>query len=120
MANPNPTPPPEKNRFKPGQSGNPKGRTKGTKNISKALARLLEEEIEVKKKGPDGDLIKEKMSVADAIAYRQVNKAMSGDLHAAKWIADRVEGSVTNNVNLGMDEGGEITITRRIIQREDE
>ena len=35
--------PPKKSRFKPGQSGNPKGRPKGTKNLKRDLIEELQE-----------------------------------------------------------------------------
>ncbi len=40
--------PPEHTRFKPGQSGNPRGRPKGTKNLKTDLIEELSEKIVVR------------------------------------------------------------------------
>jgi hypothetical protein len=69
--------PPEHARFKPGQSGNPKGRPKGRMSSSSVIARLLNEKVTVR----EGDRIR-KMSWLEA-AYRALfHKAMKGDTKA--------------------------------------
>lgn len=39
--------PPKMHQFKPGQSGNPKGRPKGSKNVHHILSKILGEKITV-------------------------------------------------------------------------
>ena len=39
--------PPKKHQFKPGQSGNPKGRPKGSKNVHHILSKILDEKITI-------------------------------------------------------------------------
>jgi hypothetical protein len=43
--------PPQRTRWKPGQSGNPKGRPKGVKNLNTILIETLGQKIEVRVKG---------------------------------------------------------------------
>jgi hypothetical protein len=69
--------------FQPGQSGNPSGRPKGTKNMSTILREMLELEIEV-----DGV----KMTQKDAIVKKLIKKSNSGNLRAIQEIFDRTEG----------------------------
>lgn len=84
MANPNPTPPPEEHRFKPGQSGNPKGAPKGTKHLSTHIQEMLNDEnFELKLK--DGTLLKERP--IKAIIKTAVAKSISGDNRWAEWLA---------------------------------
>ena len=40
--------PPEHSRFKPGQSGNPSGRAKGSENLKTLFNRILDEEISLR------------------------------------------------------------------------
>jgi methionine synthase II (cobalamin-independent) len=69
--------PPKQNRFKKGQSGNPKGRPKGSKNVATVLQKANRQVIKVTK----GGRIK-RMSLVEAIIQQLINKAASGDLKA--------------------------------------
>ena len=69
--------PPEATRFKKGQSGNPKGRRKGSLNVATALARTLREKVVVNENGR-----RKKMTKFEAAITQFVNKAASGDLRA--------------------------------------
>src|SRR4051794_24674262 len=42
--------PPEQSRFKPGQSGNPKGRPKGSRNLSTIAKEVLRKPVEITEK----------------------------------------------------------------------
>ena len=66
--------PPEKNRFKPGQSGNPSGRPKGSQNLKTLFHKILKEEISLRE---GSDL--RKMSKAEAIMRGLVVGALKGD-----------------------------------------
>lgn len=63
--------------FKPGQSGNPKGRSKRIQYISEALRDLLE-----------------KPGNAREIAERIIKDAKAGNYNAINFLADRTEGKV--------------------------
>lgn len=73
--------------FKPGVSGNPLGRPKGT-SITDQLRKIVEAD--------DG-------KVADALARVIVKHAAKGDFRFAKEILDRLEGKVTDKLELDAD-----------------
>ena len=69
--------PPAKSRFQPGQSGNPKGRPKGSLNISTILMKILRERVVITENGSRKTITK-----LEAFIKQVVNKAASGDLRA--------------------------------------
>jgi len=66
--------PPEHSRFKPGQSGNPSGRAKGSQNLKTLFNKILDEEISLR----DGAEVK-KISKAEALMRGVVVGALKGD-----------------------------------------
>ena len=74
--------PPAEHRFKKGQSGNPKGRKAGTKNITSLLSDLLEQTKVIELDGRP-----QRVSVLEAIVRRLVARALKGDHKAFLWIA---------------------------------
>ena len=66
--------PPKRTRFKPGQSGNPRGRPKGTKNLKTDLMEELGEKIVIR----EGDR-SQKVSKQRALLKSVVNRAIKGD-----------------------------------------
>lgn len=77
--------PPEHSRFKPGQSGNPAGRPKGTLNLETDLVQELSERIAVR----EGDR-QLKISKQRAMLKAMVAKALKGDTRAAGLILQLV------------------------------
>jgi hypothetical protein len=77
--------PPAGTRFKKGQSGNPKGRPKGTLNMATVLARTLREKVVINENGQRKVITK-----LEAAVKQLVNKAASGDLRALRHLADLV------------------------------
>lgn len=73
--------PPRHSRFQPGQSGNPKGRPKGSKNVTTIVREVLAEEISVGQRG-----IETKLSKREIIIRKQVEKALRGDQRAAEYV----------------------------------
>ncbi len=69
--------PPEDTRFQPGQSGNPRGRPKGTKNLKTDLMEELGEKIVVREGGRP-----QKVSKQRALLKSVVNRAIQGDARA--------------------------------------
>ena len=66
--------PPVHTRFKPGQSGNPSGRVKGSKNLRTLFHQILNEQIPLQ----DGTQTK-KVTKAEALIRRLVIGALKGD-----------------------------------------
>ena len=73
--------PPVNKQWKKGQSGNPNGRPRGSKNTLDILNRLANEEIKVTQNGK-----KIKMSKKAAALLQAVNKAAQGDSKALKTL----------------------------------
>jgi hypothetical protein len=73
--------PPRHTQFKKGQSGNPKGRPPGSKNMNTLLAKALDEQVTARHKGK-----LKKFAMREAIPRQLVNKAASGDLKAIQLL----------------------------------
>ncbi len=73
--------PPKAHQFKPGQSGNLKGRPKGTKNASTRARAALNRKVTVTVNG------KKCQMTVDDVAFRRLgDKAMSGDQKAHGYL----------------------------------
>ena len=74
--------PPERTRFKKGQSGNPQGRPKGALNLATVLGRTMRERVVVNENG------KRKSITKLEAAFKQLsNKAASGELKAVQLLS---------------------------------
>lgn len=88
MANPNPTPPPEETRWKPGQSGNPKGPKPGYIHLSTRIQRMLnDDDFTTEWLDKEGNRIEFKGNPAEAIIKTAIAKANQGDKQWADWLA---------------------------------
>lgn len=75
--------PPAHTRFQPGQSGNPRGRRKGAKNLATLLAAALDERVTVKEGGKQ-----RKITKREAMIKQLVNKSAGADLRAIRMLLD--------------------------------
>ena len=73
--------PPERTRFKTGQSGNPRGRPKGTLNMATVLERTLREKVVINENGRRKTITK-----LEAAIKQLTNKAASGELKALQLL----------------------------------
>jgi Family of unknown function (DUF5681) len=69
--------PPQHGRFKPGQSGNPRGRQKGLRNLATDVKRMLQEPIKVTVGGKE-----RRLSSQEAALKRLREMALKGDARA--------------------------------------
>ncbi len=83
--------PPKNGQFKPGQSGNPKGRRKGSKNLATDLAEELGETIRIRE--GDRNL---RVSKQRAMLKALVAKALKGDARAASLLIALVAQATQN------------------------
>jgi hypothetical protein len=73
--------PPDKTRFRKGLFGNPAGRMKGSKNVSKLLVQALSESVVVNENGQRKQITK-----AEAMIKQLVNKGASGDARSIQLL----------------------------------
>ena|SRR5215469_2524297 len=74
--------PPKHSQFRKGQSGNPKGRPKGTLNVATVLERTLRERVVINENGERRTITK-----LEAAIKQLVNKAASGDMAAFRILS---------------------------------
>ena len=73
--------PPKEHQFTKGQSGNPRGRPKGSKNVATLLQEELAQTIIVQEQGQNKSIKK-----LDAIVKQLVMKALKGDSRAIEYL----------------------------------
>src|SRR5947208_15836073 len=75
--------PPRHTRFTKGQSGNPRGRRRGAKNLKTLLSEALNEPVIVTENGGH-----RKITKREAIVTQLVNRSATADLRATKILLD--------------------------------
>jgi len=73
--------PPVTSQFRKGQSGNPRGRRKGQRNLAPVLREVLRQTVKVKRGGKT-----ERMSKGEALIQMLLSKAHSGDARAIEAV----------------------------------
>lgn len=89
----------EPHKFKEGESGNPNGRPKGSRNRSTIAKKWLE--MQRKGKNPLTD-VEESFSVEDEITLHQIVKANKGDTNAYKALMDSAHGAPVNQTDINI------------------
>ena len=92
--------PPKAHQFKPGQSGNPAGRKKGSKNLSTLLRQAMEEQVTINVNGRSRRIPK-----MEAAFIQLVNRAAGGDTKATKMAVDILAATETRDA---AKSGGEV------------
>jgi len=78
--------PPRHTQFKPGQSGNPKGRPKKAATLPDVLSKELRTRVPIVNNGK-----RKKVSMLEAIVKQHLNKAASGDSKAAAIVFNHLK-----------------------------
>jgi hypothetical protein len=73
--------PPRRTRFEKGKSGNPAGRVKGSKSVSKLLLQALGEPVVVNENGA-----RKRITKVEAVFKQLVNKGASGDARSIQLL----------------------------------
>jgi hypothetical protein len=84
--------PPKKTQFKPGQSGNPKGRPKGAKNEATILRHIFNRQIEMRESGRV-----RKVSVLEGMLLKFTDDALKGNPKSAAFLLNRYRLSEGNS-----------------------
>jgi hypothetical protein len=93
----------KKHKFKKGQSGNPKGRPKGSLNRSTIARRWLEATRKGKNPLTGEDEI---LTQEDVITLALIRKAMDGDVSAYKALMDSGYGTAKDTIDINTNEVG--------------
>lgn len=111
--------PPKNMQFKPGESGNPKGRPRGTKNLATDLSEELAEKIVVNEGGRQLKISKQRAMIKSLLA-----KALKGDTRAAsvllKLLIDAEQATTRNAVADALSEDDQeilASFAERILKR---
>ncbi|HEX3430718.1 MAG TPA: DUF5681 domain-containing protein [Rhizomicrobium sp.] len=77
--------PPKEHCWKKGQSGNPRGRPPGLRNLAAALTAVLHETVAVRVDGQEQEVTK-----LEAVTRRLVEKAMGGDARVMQQLLNEI------------------------------
>jgi hypothetical protein len=77
--------PPKATRFKPGQSGNPSGRPKGSKNLATVVVKTMRERVTIKENNK-----RRTVSKLEAAVAQIVNRAAIGEPRASRQFVELV------------------------------
>ena len=107
--------PPKHSRFRKGVSGNRKGRPKGKRNIATVMAEILEETIVINDGG-----VRKRVTKLEAALKQMANKAVAGDLLAARQLIALVRSAEERAVEQPSKRLGEddLKIMQRVLQRQ--
>jgi hypothetical protein len=88
--------PPIATRFRPGQSGNPRGRPKGARNLSTVVAAALNERVAINENGR-----RRRITKLEAAVKQLVNRAASGEARATQLLLAFVQASEARSAQQG-------------------
>ena len=75
--------PPKTHRFKPGQSGNPKGQRKGSRNIDTLYREVLDMKVKTSVGGQT-----QTITAIKAVVIKQMQKALAGDFRSMEAVIE--------------------------------
>lgn len=77
--------PPKAHQFKPGKSGNPRGRPKGAKSEATMLVELLNRKIEIRQNGKV-----RKITILEGILHKLAEDSLKGNTKSAAFVLNRL------------------------------
>lgn len=86
--------PPKSTQYKKGQTGNKKGRPKGSKNTNTIVTDLLNKKMQIRENGKQKNI-----SAREAMLLAQLQKALKGDLKALHFLLNITNGAELDNDN---------------------
>jgi hypothetical protein len=87
--------PPREHQFKPGKSGNPKGRPKGAKNQETILLDLLQQKISLNERGKA-----RRITILEGILRRIIEDGLKGNTKSAAFLLNRCQ-ATTSGESMG-------------------
>lgn len=108
--------PPKRTQFKPGQSGNPRGRPKGTNNLKTDLIDELGEKIIVREGDRSQNVSKQRAVVKSLVAHTLKGDARSGNILISMMMRLLETGEGAPEEDDGLD-GDEISILKAFEDR---
>jgi hypothetical protein len=88
--------PPNAGQFKPGQSGNPRGRPKGSRSVAATLDEIVGEKVPVTLSGKA-----RRIPADEAMLRRLLNDALRGNPQAIKLLLDLIDRYAGSDAKLG-------------------
>ena len=107
--------PPKATQFTKGRSGNPKGRTKGKKNVAAVLNAVLNEKVIINENGR-----KRTVTKLQAAVKQIVNRASTGDisyLRLLMQLVPAVEGELAVNLPTLINEAEDKALLAQLLDR---
>ena len=92
--------PPLATRFRPGTSGNPRGRPKGARNLATVLASTLAERVVVAENGR-----RKRITKREAVVKQLVNRAASGEARPMSLLLALIQASEAKPLQTGNPDG---------------
>ena len=106
--------PPLATRYRPGTSGNPRGRPKGARNLATIVASTLAERVVVTENGR-----RKRITKLEAAVKQLVNRAASGEARSMSLLLALVQASEANalQAETGACSADEALVLREIMRR---
>ncbi len=98
--------PPREHQFKPGESGNPKGRRKGAKNQETILLELLQQKISLNERGKT-----RRITILEGILRRIIEDGLKGNTKSAAFLLSRYQATTSGeSMEAGLSEDDEAVL----------
>jgi hypothetical protein len=104
--------PPRAHQFKPGKSGNPKGRPKGAKSAETILQELLQQKISLNERGKT-----RRITVLEGILRRIAEDCLMGNIKSAAFLLNRLQAMSSDQTDESELSGDEQTVLETYLKK---